>query len=211
MPDAVLRERRETFLSAAVAVRDLVTRIPEGAFGGPGLGEWDLKSLVGHTSRSLLTVVEYLRRPADHIDIDSAAGYVIAAKAMTAAAPADVAQRGRDAGAALGDRPAARFAELCAAVAIDLGGAEDGDEDRVITCIAGGIRLRDYLATRTFELAVHGIDIADATGLPFEPPAEVYESALGTGAGAASRLGLAPPLLRAITGRAPLPAGFCVV
>ena len=58
---------------------------------------------------------------------------------------------------------------------------------------------------------MHGIDIADATGLPFEPPAEVYESALGTGAGAASRLGLAPPLLRAITGRAPLPAGFCVV
>ena len=31
----------------------------------PGLGEWDIRALVGHTSRSLLTVEIYLaRRPA---------------------------------------------------------------------------------------------------------------------------------------------------
>src|SRR3954453_13442881 len=30
----------------------------------PGLGEWDVRALVGHTSRSLLTVEMYLARPA---------------------------------------------------------------------------------------------------------------------------------------------------
>jgi len=30
----------------------------------PGLGEWDVRSLVGHTSRALLTVETYLARPA---------------------------------------------------------------------------------------------------------------------------------------------------
>ena len=30
----------------------------------PGLGDWDVRALVGHTSRSLLTVETYLARPA---------------------------------------------------------------------------------------------------------------------------------------------------
>ena len=30
----------------------------------PGLGEWDVRALVGHTSRSLLTVEAYLGQPA---------------------------------------------------------------------------------------------------------------------------------------------------
>jgi hypothetical protein len=39
----------------------------------PGLGEWDVRALVGHTSRSLITVELYLGRPADAVDIASAA------------------------------------------------------------------------------------------------------------------------------------------
>ena len=53
----------QTFAAAARAVRDTVARIPQDAWGGPGLGEWTLRDLVGHTSRSLVTVIDYLARP----------------------------------------------------------------------------------------------------------------------------------------------------
>ena len=62
----------------------------------PGLGEWDVRALVGHTSRALLTVETYLARPAPAADVASAADYFRATR--TAAAGAAVAARGRDAG-----------------------------------------------------------------------------------------------------------------
>ena len=51
------------------AVADLVDTIPPERWDGPGLGEWDLRALVGHTSRSLLTVEAYLQRPAEQEDL----------------------------------------------------------------------------------------------------------------------------------------------
>jgi len=41
----------------------------------PGLDEWDVRALVGHTSRALLTVETYLARPAAVVDVGSAPGY----------------------------------------------------------------------------------------------------------------------------------------
>ncbi|MDT5328576.1 MAG: hypothetical protein QOF25_5728, partial [Mycobacterium sp.] len=123
----------------------------------PGLGEWDVRALVGHASRSLLTVETYLGRPAETVEIDSAVGYFRAISAA-AAGPA-VAQRGRDAGIALGADPTAAVAEIAARV-VPLVDARDGTE--LLTTIAGGMRLADYLPTRTFELAVHTADLASA-------------------------------------------------
>ena len=60
------------FASAAAAFARLVRAIPETSWDGPGLGDWDMRALVGHTSRSLVTVSEYLRAPADHEDVDDA-------------------------------------------------------------------------------------------------------------------------------------------
>ena len=40
------------------------------------------------------------------------------------------------------------------------------EDDPVISTIFGGMRLSDYLPTRTFELVVHGLDIARAAQLP---------------------------------------------
>src|SRR5215471_13468800 len=71
----------------------------------PGLGEWDVRALVGHTSRSFLTVESYLERPATVIDIGSSTDYVRATRSI--AAGPEVAVRGREAGAALGDDPVA--------------------------------------------------------------------------------------------------------
>jgi Mycothiol maleylpyruvate isomerase N-terminal domain len=172
----------------------------------PGLGEWDVRALAGHTSRSLLTVEVYLARPAPAADIASPAGYFLATR-VAAAGPA-VAARGRDAGAALGNDPAAAVAQIAARV-LALVGTRDGTE--LVTTIAGGMRLSDYLPTRTFELAVHTADLAAALAVPPDVPATAAAQALAIVTGLAVQGGLAGPLLLAATGRPGLPAGFSVL
>jgi uncharacterized protein (TIGR03083 family) len=172
----------------------------------PGLGEWDIRALVGHTSRSLLTVETYLGQPAPAVEVSSALDYYRATSAA-AAAPA-VARRGRDAGAALGAYPAAAVAEIAARVVPLVESRNDAD---LLTTIVGGMRLGDYLPTRTFELAVHTADLASALGLPLDLPASTATEALQLITGLAVAQGLAGPLLLAATGRPALPAGFSVL
>jgi uncharacterized protein (TIGR03083 family) len=172
----------------------------------PGLGEWDVRALVGHTSRSLLTVEMYLAHPAAAVEVASAADYYRATRRL-AADPA-VAERGRDAGKALGTDPAAAVADIAARV-VPL--VESHDEAERLTTIAGGMRLGDYLPTRTFELAVHTADLARALGLPTEVPATSAAQALGVISDLAVADGLSAPLLLAATGRTGLPAGFSVL
>jgi len=171
-----------------------------------GLGEWDVRALVGHTSRSLLTVEAYLARPAATVEVVSAADYFRATR-IAAAGPA-VAARGRDAGAALGPEPAAAVAQIAGRV-LPLVEAQHGSE--LVTTIAGGMRLSDYLPTRTFELAVHTADLATALGVPLDVPAAAAAQALQVVADLAVADGLAGPLLLAATGRPTLPAGFSVL
>lgn len=188
----------EWFVSTAGLVGDRWTR--------PGLGEWDVRSLVGHTSRSLLTVEMYLSRPAEVIEVESAAGYFQATRAI-AGGPA-VAARGREAGNALGTDPAAAVADIAARV-IPLVSAREGTE--LITTIVGGMRLRDYLPTRTFELVVHTADLATALGAPLDAPEMPGVQALELVAQLAAAEGLSGPLLLAATGRRELEAGFTVL
>ena len=46
---------RETFAEAARTLVELVQRLPPDRWDKPGLGEWNLRALVGHTSRALVT------------------------------------------------------------------------------------------------------------------------------------------------------------
>lgn len=172
----------------------------------PGLGEWDVRSLVGHTSRSLLTVESYLAEPADSVQVASAVAYY-EATAELAAGPG-VAERGRAAGAALGEDPAAAVAAIAARV-VPVVAACDGSE--VVTTIVGGMRLSDYLPTRTFELVVHTTDLSAALDLPLTVPALPASHALHLAAGLGVGRGLAGPLLLAVTGRRGLPPGFSVL
>ena len=171
-----------------------------------GLGEWDVRALVGHTSRSLLTVEMYLARPASAVEVASASDYFRATR--TAAAGPAVVERGRDAGAALGADPAVAVAEIAGRV-LPLVDSKDGTE--LVTTIAGGMRLEDYLPTRTFELAVHTADLATAIGAPLDVPATAATQALHVVADLAVSDGLAGSLLLAATGRPGLPAGFSVL
>ena len=50
----------------------------------PALGEWDVRALVGHTSRSFVTVESYLARPADAVAIGSTVDYYRATREMAA-------------------------------------------------------------------------------------------------------------------------------
>ncbi|MEU7901422.1 maleylpyruvate isomerase N-terminal domain-containing protein [Actinoplanes sp. NPDC049118] len=198
-------ESRPAFADAAQwFVR--TTALVGDRWDAPGLGEWDVRALVGHTSRSLLTVEAYLARPAAAAELASPGDYYRATRA--AAAGAAVAARGRDAGVALGADPPAAVAELAARV-VALVGARDGTE--LVTTIAGGMRLGDYLPTRTFELAVHTADLAAAIGAPAEVPATAGAQALRVVTDLAVADGLAAPLLLAATGRPGLPAGFSVL
>lgn len=195
------------YLDAAQTFADLVTRIPDAHWDRPGLGVWDLRALVGHTSRSLVTVLTYLDQPADHEDITTPERYY-AHLAEQQLDPAAVAERGRQAGAALGTGPAQAVRQLRDTVEARLA---DADLDAIITTIAGGMRTSAYLPTRTFELVVHSIDIAAATALPLGFSNDVLAQATDLAGRIAVALGHGPTLLRALTGRTTLPGGFSVV
>lgn len=179
----------------------------QGRESGPALGVWTVRDLVGHTSRALLTVEAYLARPADAVELTSPGDYLRTALASIGD-PEAVAQRGRDAGAALGDPVPAAVAAIAQRVSARLDAA--GPEDLVGTPV-GGMRLADYLPTRTFELTVHTCDLRAALGLALDVPAAAAEASLRLVAELAAHGGGAGPLLLAATGRTALPAGFTVL
>lgn len=197
------------FASAVAAFTQLVRDLPDNSWDGPGLGDWDMRSLVGHTSRSLITVSQYLRTPAERADVADAVAYYLWVREYSSTAGAEaVTERGRQAGRALGDDPVAAVDRLAERALADVQNAGDP----VISVIDGlGIRLSHYLQTRVFELAVHGVDIARAAGCEFELPAEVAEEATVLAARVAVRLGRGETVLAALTGRTALPPAFSVV
>ncbi len=203
-----MTDSRATFLAAAETFVQQVAGIPVADLTGPGLGDWDLRALVGHASRSLVTVETYLDQPADEIAVDRAAGYYEVLAATGAASGSGVTERGRQAGAALGDDPAGFVRALATRVAAKLDGY---DAAYVLTTIAGGMRLDEYLRTRTFELVVHGYDIAHACGIDADPDASALADAAALAAEVAVATGRGRDLLLALTGRRGLPARFSVV
>ena len=200
---------RTTFESAARSFAGLVRRIPDDAWDGPGLGDWDLRALVGHASRSLITVSTYLQTSAEREDVATPQSYYAWVADYTSNAGAEaIVERGRQAGRDLGADPVGAVDELVERVMGELATAGDP----LIEVIGGlGIRLHTYLPTRVFELAVHGLDIARATGLSFELPADVLDVATGLAARIGVETGRGVTLLMSLTGRETLPPGFSVV
>lgn len=172
----------------------------------PGLGEWDVRALVGHTSRSLIIVEAYLARPPAAVEVDSPLAYYLAAHPMSSGP--GVAQRGRDAGRALGDDPPSAVATTASRVLALVGGLTGAE---LLTSIVGGMRLADFLPTRVLELTVHTADLAVALGLPTEPPPLPAAVTLRLVSELAVATGGAGTLLLAATGRSGLPDGFSVL
>jgi uncharacterized protein (TIGR03083 family) len=204
---------RDTYLAAADAFADLVVRLPGTGWEAPGLGIWTRRDLVGHTvSSALRQVPPVLANPAGHQEILSPEGYWAFARSVPpelyAAAVAASSVDARKTGADLGADPADEVRHLVGAAAAAL--AMVGDDDLVETA-AGGMRVADWISTRTFELTVHGLDLASSAGVAFSLPGDVMAESAALAARVAVALGDGPLLLRTMTGRASLPEGFSVV
>lgn len=176
-------------------------------WGEPALGEWNVRDLVGHTLRAFTTIEDYLVRPPEAddlaIDLDDAAEYFTTGLA-TPGIDAVVADRGREAGSALGDDPVATVEATVERVLDLLDGLPDG-------CVArtgfGVLLFEDYLDTRIVELVLHTLDLRAALGLPLDPPAGPARVVLHVLADTIGRDDRGPALL-ALAGRRPLPDGF---
>jgi hypothetical protein len=203
-----MSDSRSSYLSAAGSFVAQVAAIPVDALPGPGLGDWDLRSLVGHASRSLVTVETYLDQPAEALAVPAAADYYLAIAATLGSGDPAIVERGRQAGAALGADPASYVQDLAARVDDKLTAYDD---TYLLTTIAGAMRLGEYLRTRTFELVVHGLDIAAACGVDPAFDEEPLVDAATLAAEVAARSGRAPAVLLALTGRASLPPDFTIV
>jgi hypothetical protein len=198
-------DERVAFADAAAWLVELTAAVGD-RWEQPGLGQWDVRALVGHTSRALMTVETALDRPAAAAELSNRAAYYAAARALVAGP--EVSERGRLAGQALGADPPGAVRALVERVLPRVATA-DGSE--LVTTVVGGMRFRDYLPTRVFELAVHGADLASALGLPSEVPPRPAVSSLRTAADLAVASGQAATVLRAVTGRTGLPSGFSLL
>ncbi|WP_152191140.1 maleylpyruvate isomerase N-terminal domain-containing protein [Georgenia satyanarayanai] len=202
----------DLFLRCARAYVELVRAVGPADWTRPGLGEWDVRALVGHTTRALTTVVEYLAGAApDSADVITAPEYFARFVASDDKAAADeaVAVRGHLAGTELGVDPALAVSSLVSEAERALAGARP---QQLVATRFGTLRLEEYLRTRTFELVVHGLDLVRAVGAPADlVPRDGVAAALGLAAQTAAASGRGPAVLAALTGRTPLPDGFSLL
>jgi uncharacterized protein (TIGR03083 family) len=196
------------FHQAAEAFVDLVAQITDDQWELPGLGNWSVRSLVGHTTRAILTVETYLGHDdAERIGLPTAEDYY-ALIYHDFSDPAAVEARGVDAGRWLGDHPVRQIQDALDRACSAIDRAPSG---RVVSVGGHGIELTQYLRTRSFELVVHSIDIGRAIGRPHGQPVGCVTDATSLAARIGARAGSGEDILLALTGRQPLPAGFTVV
>jgi uncharacterized protein (TIGR03083 family) len=204
MPDL---DVRRCFAAAAEGFVTVVSGIGD-RWSAPALGEWSVRDLVGHTSRALSTVETYLAEPPGVVVIRDPLEYLMAARGPLVNS-AEVAQRGRDAGLALGDDPVGAVRNLVSRVTALVAASPD---DAPVTTRLGCASLLAYLPTRTFELTVHGLDLVAALGADrpavFDAP---IIASIELAAATAARGSDAAAVLLALTGRRGLPAGFSVI
>jgi uncharacterized protein (TIGR03083 family) len=202
---------RSALKDAANYLGALAAAIPAEAWGNPGLGEWTVRDLTGHAARGLLTIEQYLQSATSgEPEIGSPVTYFLKALGSgdKTALNANVAQRGREAGAALGANPAAEIRSIAARVLSKIEAVPDGT---LIPTTFGTMRFIDYLPTRIFELTIHSLDLAAALGRPDQPPETALAVTLELASGLAIRQSRAGELLLAITGRQALAAGYSIL
>ena len=144
--------------SAVEALRDL----PEGAFDGPTrLPAWNVKELVAHMWRDVDRIRVYTAEPEPaEVQADGVTYWRAYDPATDSADVADRAKEVADGfatGAALVDSFEANRVEVLAA-------ARDISAERLVPTWGPAMRFDEYLRTRVLEMAVHGLDLADALG-----------------------------------------------
>jgi len=151
----VLRAETESFVDAFDASLDEVVTRPTR------LPAWTVGDLVAHVWRDLDRLREGLAAPpAGTIDVDAVSywrSYDAASRGPEIAARAiETAARYPD-GVALA-------ADLRRVLDEGLAAARVAPDDRPIATWGPGMRVDEFLATRVLEMAIHGLDLADALG-----------------------------------------------
>src|SRR5438067_1453584 len=163
-----MHDPRQTFAQASGFFIAVAEHVRDDQWDDPGLGVWSVRDLVGHTSLAHTNVERDLAAPPSTRSVEDAVAFFEAGLAVPGVEER-VAQRGREAGVALGADPVSvvrGVADQASAIVAQL-----PDESILATSI-GSMRLPSYLPTKTFELMVHTLDLAAAIGLKVEPPAD---------------------------------------
>ncbi len=198
---------RETYLEAGEFFGGVVDQIDIDGFETPALGEWCARDLIGHTYRAFTTILSYSAKPGDKVDFERPVDYFLKVFEEHAD-PKLVAERGRAAGLEIIDDPKMMVRGFAMYVKNKL---DELNDDHIMATPVGGIRLIDYLPTRTFELIIHTMDLAKALDLDGQPPESGMEATLQILGQLALYRGQAPELVLAATGRHGLPNGFSVL
>jgi hypothetical protein len=178
------------FMAASRFFVRCVAAVPVERYEVPWSDEWRVLDLIGHGNRANVLPVEYYERPVPQAGPE----YLL---------PKNIARRGRQAVRDLGQDPVAAVKAASERALAMVVAAPDGA--RVGTPF-GELALDAYLPSRTAELVLHGLDLG--TGIHAPPEALVgcglflIERAVGNGQG--------EDVVRALSGRGLLPAGFSV-
>lgn len=191
---AAFEEAATTFLQSVRAVTD------EQWDRAGALGEWSTRELVAHTLRAFYTVERYLvaEPQTDRVLADATEYYAAALADPTA--HSGVLERGRRAGRQLFDPAGEAEATIARVLALVAATADD----EPVNTFAGQITLSEYLATRVVEVGVHTLDLQRSTG----QLAELHPTTAATVLAVLTQLASPAPLILALTGRSPLPAGY---
>ena len=200
---------RKAYAASVNGFLSLCAQLEAGDWDKPGLEAWNVRTLVGHASRSLTTVRDYLVAGANKpITLHHAFDYYPAINVQFANADTAALARARQAGESMGADPILFLDELAREVLAQVQARAD---EAPAATLVGVMRLIDYLPTRIFELVVHSADLALATGRHYRPDAQASLIAWSLGAAVAALSPEPMPALLALTGRGPLPPGFSVV
>lgn len=194
------------YKQAVATFLDVLNQVRPEQWDRPALGEWNVRELAGHTARALATVIEFADTNAERVDVDSPAAYYRTALGAPGVNKR-VAERGHDAGRALGPDPLGVIRPAAERALSTLEGVSD---DARWTVNVGGMWAADYLPTRVMELTIHTLDLAQAIGYDAQTGREAMEVVLHLLADLAVDSPHAGALALVATGR-PAPGPFTVL
>ncbi len=150
----------DALAAESARVAEVVGALPGSSFLlGTRCPPWDVKALLGHMWRDVDRVTVCLAKPApDAVDRDAVSYF--RGFDPVAAAPG-ISKRAEGVAARFATALARSFDERWREA---VEAARIQDSSRVVRTIGPSMLFADYLATRVLEMAVHGLDLADALG-----------------------------------------------
>jgi uncharacterized protein (TIGR03083 family) len=186
---------------------DAVARIGPDQWALEALDLWNVRDLVGHTSRALLIVEQFSKSHPVSVEIRNAVDYYRRAF-VGEGINERIAERGKRTGQELGDDPARAVTELRDRVIARVDSLPD---NHPLGTLIGGISLIDYLPGRTTELVVHTLDLANALHMHVQPPRQALSDTLHLLADLAIESGCGTKFALIATGRGLVEGRFSVI